>query len=341
MKMSNVERLVEYYPFSDHVLGMVEGAIERQSGLSFRQLADRYDIADGPEPIRVSPKPIEILRFKPKQDYDERHARILHTQYAIPVWSMATHAMRLFEADPSTQLIMVGNAAAIGNRYNRLSAADVLKVWRGDLKPIVRPHLEYLASIGVTSVDQIGFSWGADKAAEASGPEAREYGIGVSKGVYIEPVSVVNRSAWRLLQDFRSAEPELNRYMQASDMPAIDDRSKSALGETMEFLRYVGGMARLSNWAIDHVLSQKSFSSRAIKVLNGHPDQKTTITIAWGSHSELVPGPAIMDEISIIHKVSQDNAKRVGTILLRGMHHAGGDDIDLHAAIVLQGLHSN
>lgn len=334
--MNDVERLKSYYSFDDDVLGMVQGAIDRQSGYSFKELAEKYGISSGPEHSYISEKPIELVTFRPQTDYDERFARVLHGPHGMTTWSMVTRAMRLFEADSSSQLILLGNPSFIGNHYNLLTLKESAKVWTGDLSPTVEPHLRYLESIGVNRAHQIGFSWGADKAAEASGSSAIEHGIEVTKGIFMEPVSVVDRGMLKLGLDFQRAGAELKRYQTASDMPKVDDKVNSSFEDILDFVRWFGGLSRASNLAITHVLAHRNFSDRAIRALSSQPELKATVTVAWGTQSELLPGPEILKEVEAIKSARYNYASRVGTMLLEGMHHAGGDDIDLHTAIVLE-----
>lgn len=152
--MRDLENLRQYYPFDYAVLEAVEKSIGEQQGASFSELADRYGVSGGPiHPIVSYGRPIEVLPFIPDTDYDSSHARIYRTPMAMSVSEMAPRAMRLFAADPTTQLIVVGNSAALGNSYNRLSLADCLKVAFYDARPVARPSLEYLQRMGITSTE--------------------------------------------------------------------------------------------------------------------------------------------------------------------------------------------
>jgi hypothetical protein len=60
------------------------------------------------------------------------------------------------------------------------------------------------------------------------------------------------------------------------------------------------------------------------------------VSVSYGDNSELVPTDAIE---GILEDVSRSEyGSRVSAMKIRGMHHAAVDDIDLHAAIMMQGL---
>ena len=113
------------------------------------------------------------------------------------------------------------------------------------------------------------------------------------------------------------------------DPPAGEPLREALCGSEVSELRYAGGLMRLSNLAILRALSRGDFADRAAQVLHGNP--RARATIAWGTKSEFVSEQAMQWLVARL-------GNRVGALALTGMHHAGGNDIDLHAAIMLQGL---
>lgn len=333
MHMTTAERVSTYYPFDGDILEIVSETADRQNKLGYTALAGEYGITYKSEPIEneYGRQLLSYLRITPKEDYDERKVRVYHAPMGIPAdENMAMRAIRLFGADSSEQLMVIGNPAAIGRKENLLPRKALLKVWRGDLKPAVAPLLQYLNSENISEVVDLGYSYGADKAVTSS-EAAASYDIESTQGVYIEPAAVISRSLARLLADFKSTEPELARYIAQTASPALEEAR--ALADT-GFTRYVGGLLRMGNIAIAHALTKPFFETRLRRALEAQPNLRTVV--AWGSESELTPTQPVEDSTLITRLMyGRDSVKPME---LKGMHHAGGDDIDLHAAIILQGL---
>jgi hypothetical protein len=304
-----------------------------QDRLSFAELADYYGVGGGPSVVADKPgKPFEYILFRPAQDYDPTEHRVYHLPMAMHAdQSMAMRGMRLFGADPTRPLMLVGNPAAAGVSTGRLSPEAARTVWGGDLAPTVAPLVKHLREIGVESVDHLGFSYGADKAVVAASQGVLE-GLKTSHAVLMEPASTVDRGLVRLLRDFIPAGGKhLQSAVEASESePYLEARKLADTGLT----RYGLGLLRLSNIAIANALAHDYFESRTESALVCNPDMFASL--AWGTASELTPN-ANMERIG--RELAERNNLRVGTMALSGMHHAGGDDIDLHAAIVLQAYH--
>ncbi len=339
--MSTAERLLDYYDFDETVVQAVSEAAERQNQKSFMELADEYGLSDGAEPLaqfktqRERPffdsiRWLEYIDLVPKHDYDEARARLLFTPMGIPVdESIAMRAIRMFEADPSERLMVVGSPARLGNNANILRLGDMYPVSRGDLRHAVGPALRQLQHDDVYSLTTLGYSYGAETAATAAA-EASKFGIAACRGVWVEPPAVVNRSVRQLLSQFRHAGHRLDEYVTApQSRPLIEARELADKG----FMRYAGGMGRLSNMAIATTLSKDTFEPRVRSALKAQ--QELDVTIAWGTASEITPHERM---VRMVEDLQGEFPLRVGALAVEGMHHAGGDDIDLHAAIMLQGM---
>lgn len=335
--MEVADRLHRYYDFDDAVAEAVADAAERQNRYSFQELADQFGIADGSRAVvpEGHSKPLEVLTFNPPEgiDYDPASARVLHTAYAYPVnKNTAMHAMRLFETCPDKPLIVVGNAAFLGMKTGKLSLRDMYAMNRGNtLLPAAKPTLAYLRDQGKIRNDHFGFSYGADKAATVIG-HSGDYGQVVGRGVLVEPVSVVMRSMYRLAKDLgHSGERQQEYVRQVGSKPYDEVWAENSL---LKFAAWLGGVVRPSNLAIASVLAHDGFSYRAFEVLTKQPHAK--LAVAWGDMSELVPDEAIDAVVTELQE--RFGPARVRAMRLRGMQHAAADDIDLHAAIMLQGL---
>lgn len=333
--MTTGERLRQFYEFDDAVIEAVERAAYDQNQQDFHALAGRYAVADGPQVIAGTDyhKPFQLLSIRPEGDYDDSRARVLHAPMSIPVdASLAMRALRLFGADPSQPLLVVGNPAAIGNRYGKLSLHDMRRVAGGDLTPAVDPLLAYLQVRRIDATEQIGYSYGAEKAATtARRANEGSYGIRVDRAVLMEPVSVVKRSLLALGRSFQRSGAHLDAAVEAaSSEPLAQARQEADSGLT----RYIGGLLRLSNLAIIKSLATDKFETRVEQALNYQPTLRAAIV--WGSRSELA-SPADLGAI-VARLGRRFGQEKVAGLEMAGMYHAGGDDIDLHAAMVLQGL---
>lgn len=332
--MNTAYRLNNYYDFDADILHSVDEAASRQNELSFKELAQQYGIENGPEKILPdsAAKPVEVVTIKPKSDYDETHARVYHASFAYPAnENTAMHAMRLFEADPREQVVVIGNPAmpfASASKMSFRESFDV--VHTGSFRPAVDGLLKYLEQNRITHTEHVGYSYGADKAVTAA-QFSELYNQSAEKAVLIEPASIVKRSIKRLAQAFSASGAEQHRYIVQSASKPYDE-----IWDQDNLLKTVGwmaGMLRVSNIAIAKAMAEGSFGRRTDEAMRANPSLRATI--AWGSSSELAPDADMMrttNQLRAAHKM------RVSTMRLEGMHHAAVDDIDLNAAIVLQGL---
>lgn len=336
--MKPSERLPNYYPFNDTVLDAVDRAAADQNQQSFRELADAHGIGSGP--ARTHPfssnQTIEYFHIKPMTDYDETSIRVYQAPMGISADnSTAMRAMRLFGAEPSTPLLVVGSPSVLGNRSNLLKRADFPKVAIGDLRPAVRPVLQHLFKLGVVRAQILGYSYGAD-AGVAMAVAANEYSIKVDKAVVMEPAGIEKRSLKTLLQDFQSCDAALQSYVDAAESQPLSEArnaNASTLASAVGFLRWAGGLLRGSNIAITKGLGAGTFAETAAKALTKEPHSQ--LAVVWGSKSEMVHSAAMNGVMAELKTKFPD---RVAGLEMNGMHHGGGDDIDLHAAMALQGL---
>lgn len=333
--MNTERRLKQYYDFDETVLEAVTSAAAVQNTKSYEEQADGYGLADGPEVVTLSGsgRALEVLKLIPAADYDETSARIYHTPMGNPVSrNMGMRAMRMFAADPTQQLIVVGNPFGVRSNSGTLTVRDSVDSLRTkSLKPHVEPVLEYLENQKVRTTEQLGYSYGADKAAATAGA-ADEHGITVPAGVFVEPSSVAKRSLLALAQAFGKTNAPMAAYVeQTGSQPYRDVRSEDSM---LGLVAYSAGLLRMTNIAIVASLAHGGFDGRVRSGLDTQPDMH--VAIGWGTESELtddVEAAKLTDRLTVEY-----GNDRIATLRLQGMHHAGGEDIDLHAAIMLQGL---
>jgi hypothetical protein len=334
--MNTAERLQSYGAFDETVIEIVERVAHEQNQSTYTELVDKYGIEDGPEIFfgTGQHKPIEILTINPFKYCDPTRARLLYAPMGIPVdASMAMRGLRLFASDPSEQLLIVGNAGAPPRNTGRLRVNELITVARGNLAPTVDPVIDYLRAKHVTQTTHIGYSFGADKSATAV-KRAAERDIQSDYAVMIEPASVTKRSVLALGKAFAAAGSKLEPTIKAVDsQPLIEARNLADTG----LVRYLMGIGRLTNIAIAEALSSGHFEQRVTQAIHYQPNMHATI--AWGTQSELSEPAVLTDMAERLQR--RFGEQHIAALAIDGMRHAGGDDIDLHAAIVLQALRTS
>lgn len=333
--MTTEARLGRYYEFDGDILESVARAASSQNGLDVRALADQFGMADGAQvAVPAGHKhPVEFAVFKPDSDYDSEEARVLYTPLGNPVnESTIVRGARLFASDPTKQLVVIGNVSDFRRPGVLPFGAAVDMIRETDLEPAVRPSLRLLRDMGIRVSEQLGYSFGADKAAAASA-HALEYDIRVSAGVFVEPAGVAERGLARLLRDFVRSGAQLETYVRQADSKPLDQARSGYNAYTTA--RWFAGLARLSNIAVSQTLSHPTFEGNVAEAIQVNGSDFWA-SVGWGELSELSQ-PAILRKITD-RLQSRFGFNKVRSLKLEGMHHAGGDDVDLHAAIMLQGL---
>lgn len=316
--MTTAEKLTQYYPFSEETLAAVEDTAERQNRYSFRELADQLGIDNAHIRTNIDGKAVEYLHIQPGDPASDA-VRVLFSPMGNGLReNIVMRAMRLAEADNPEHLFVIGSPAHIGNPNNLLTRRERVAVAGGHFEPLSYPILDVLSRRQIQRVDALGYSLGAT-AAQGLVLAASDYGIETDKAVFAEPANTQERSLFRLLKDFAASGKELDQYVQQSESTPLNE----AIDAARDDIRFFAGLARLSNVAIARGLAKNTFDADNDLILNGQPNVQ--ITSVFAEHSTLA-------------KLGKEDDLRIGRIMLRGAHHAAGDDIDLHAAIMLQGL---
>jgi len=325
----NIQKWLEsYQAFDEQVIEAVVRAAhdQDQSRISFGALADTYGIADEPDIIPGTDEhnAFQILRIIPKgNDFIETEARVYWPGMATPIDpNLIVRGLRLAAADPTKQLILTGNPSSLSSPFNKLGATARHEVARGNLSPAVEPVLRYLGRLGITEVEHVGYSLGADKAATASA-RASDFDICVRNGVFIESITLALR--------FAKTTSTLEANVKASNSDVLlEARQLSNHG----FIRYALGYFDPTNVAIARYLTGQGIAQRVLDALRLQPELRAVI--AWGTASELTPH-YVMQRVAGELEHSEFG-QRVSTLGIEGMGHNSCEDINFHAAIVLQGL---
>lgn len=247
-------------------------------------------------------------------------------------------------ANPHTRIVAVGNPSGGQYTSGQLTHRQRVAVASGDFSPVVEPDRHYLDSIGVEAVDCVGYSYGADKAAQL----ASCGDIAVPHLVTIEPVVGV-RSLKELADDFSRTAEALPDYADAPGLQSFADARADAITDR-EYLR---GLGRLSNVAIARGLTYGSFGLRLTKALRTQAPHRIQATLAWGTLSELAHIRSSRQ--LLLASAARQGATTMGLLVEAGLldlhnpvvdmklalgRHALANDIHLQAAIVTQGVTS-
>lgn len=306
----------DYRTFLDDVGGQVQ-TLEAPNGKQYQVLDIRRDEEDG------------VVSY--------------HLPMANPLdpnqrFQLATVAA----ANPHKRFIVTGNPSGGAYASGQLTHRQRAMVRRGDFGPLVEADQHYLDKHGIDEADQIGYSYGADKATElaASGE------VAVSRLVVIEPV-VGRRSLTELASDFRRTAEALAEYADAPGLASFTAARADGLTEN----QYARGLLRPTNIAIAQGLARGEFGHRFSKALHVQQAHRIRATLAWGTLSELA-------HIKSSRQLRLETEKKRGAsfegMLLEtafmNLHdpvvdmklalgrHALANDIHLQAALVTQGL---
>lgn len=234
------------------------------------------------------------------------------------------------------QLIVIGNVSELRSPGTVPFRNSVNMIRHTDLRPAAAPSVALLQDLGIKSSHQLGYSYGADKAAAvtalAGDIEDPEKQLNIRSGVFVEPAGIAERGLWRLMQDFMRSGSELDAYVKQANSAVLREARSGYNAYTTAL--YFLGLTRLSNLAIAQCLSHKTFEDNVVRAIDAN--EELSVTIGSGELSEMDPD-GLTQEIAgrLANTFGQE---RVHAMWLKRMHHAGADDLNLHAAIMLHGL---
>lgn len=325
---STAERIGQIYPFDPGILERVGEVADRSADLSYPDFLDANNI---PKVTRFKPKngkKIQVIDFIPPDGYD--NVVVYHEAMATPLTPNAImHVAAIALAAPDTRVIGVGNPGKPGQGYGKVKLSELPELWDGKLRPVVDPILQYLNVQKVKEAAHTGYSYGVDRVA-ATAQHATAYDHKVTKGIFMDPASVVDRGMWKLGKAYYSTEEHLDHYVQSTgSRPYLESRK---IGGGL--VGYGLGLLRPTNLAVTHVLGQNGFGARLDSALVLQPEMDAHAI--WGTESELAIN-GVMTELSSRMQQKYGSARYKSTAL-PGQKHAMCDDIFLHAAMTLHGL---
>lgn len=274
--------------------------------------------------------PVQILDLQPEQVRDQHAATVIWLPMARGFDQAELHrAARLKLLLPDERIIIVANPDHWWKASGILSREQRARVRDGDVRPVIGTVFHYLKEMNLTRVNHVGNSYGA-KLAAAAAALAVQHGIHeVPRLVTIEPPDSVSRN----FRDLALTFYETRHGVQDHKETMTDRGLINALHQEKRLWPYIGTLASLTNLAITQALTRGLFKDNVSTVLAHSPG--TEVTVAWGTGSELVPHEHmthLVEELQISH------GDRVRSIVLEKLRHAMYYDIDLVAALIMQGL---
>ncbi len=336
------KKLEDYYHFDPEVVGWVTDAADRQQNHTFGELAAQLGIEDGPQhshdPHRIG---YDYLDLKPKarnsdkHEYDPKVAQVLIAPMGESVGrSLMMRGMRLFAAQPDDdrkRLLIVGMPGIHNLRAYRLKPPEIATIaFTGSLEPLVRGPLIDLHKQGVEEIDLFGYSAGADVSATAASV-AHNFNLKVHSGVFVESASAHRRLTAQLAFAFMNSAGQIGQYVMQANSDALTEVHKVTAAGT---ILYTLGLGRVVNLAVARAISRGRFRHRVTSALMEQPEMFASI--GWGSVSEL-SRPTMYRQI-VQDLQSEFGEGRIGSMEFTDMHHSGADNINLHAAMMRQGL---
>lgn len=323
--MSTQERL-EAYGFNPYVVDTVsEFADQISQHATYAETFAAVGLGDVKTVNYDGYMPVSVVDIRP-EEHDPKAAMFIHLAMANPLDPNQLYQIAAIAGtNPNTRIIAAGNPSGPGYNTGRLTHSQRKAVAHGDLRPVVDPMVKYAEENGIEWANQVGYSFGADRAMTAATSDAYQ----VDKAVAIEPASVKGRNLLKLGLSFGATAKHLDHYVKASETPAFEAAREESVGA----MAYNLGLARLSNIAIARCLSIRGFEQRTDDALEVHPTMEATI--AWGTESELAVHGLMKP---IVHRLQRSHGHRVNPVVIEGGKHALANDIHLQAAIVLNGV---
>lgn len=320
--MNTAEQLHEFYDFSPAVVDRVSETMDRvRSYETYQDFFKSVGFTGIQRWQADGYKPSAVISLAPK-DYDETEAICVSLAMGQPLDMNNIYQVALVAAHfPNMQVNAFSNPSGVGYKGGRVSFGEMGNVARGDFTATVDAELKYHDAKRLERVYRGGYSYGVDKALAATIRANQD----TPALALIEPASVISRNLKELGDAFKSAEPALADYVQATDLPTfLDARERSIWGKN-----YLLALARPTNIAVAKGIGRGLFGTRAAQALLAQPDMQ--MTVAWGSESELASDTDLQLNMDILKAVHGNHARAMRMI---GRHHALGDMLPVKLAIL-------
>ncbi len=319
--MTTISRLFEYHDFSRPTLEAVALAADKQmAAKTYQEYFQSMGISRLTRLHYKGDKPTEVLDIRPK-DHDEKEAVFVELPMANSldpnqIMTVATMAA----SNPDKRFVAFPNPSRPGRSAGRLSVKQIMG---GSLQAETQNH--FAEEQNIETVHEVGYSLGALKSTVATVAA----NFSVTNLVNIEPV-IGKRTLSQLGKAFKSSEKQLEYYVRANHLPIYEDARKASGSD----VSYILGLLRLSNIATALALREPDFLHTVASALEVQRD--CVLHTAWGTDSELSNDARLRNDLAFLRDAF--GAARVRQTRLVGAHHALGNDIHLHAALVTQAI---
>jgi len=326
----NISSRLESFGIDDSVIGPVLEVHGKLGLLGYQELIARHPIEEVTVPATREQSAFQLLVYTPQSDHDEHYARVVHAPIFLgPDANARVRTIWLATAEPNTKLFFTASPTTITSPYNKLNHEGRIRVARGNTEPLVTPLLRYLEREKITTVEQIGYSFGGLTAATGS-RLSPEYGITTVEGIFAEPAAVAMYGLLKLARNFNGTAKPFDEYVQATQSKALHEAKDVSRRNKIHYLL---GFFGLTNMAIARCLAQPIFEDQVIGALQKNKDMYAAI--AHGTKSELSTTEEMQAVLKRIEGIADVGARVVG-ITMNGMYHSGGEDLNLHLALLLQ-----
>ena len=324
-----LERLQALYPFSKKTTEWVATRAAKQQTLkTYEALFAYVGVPDPALHIAKNGDGVPYIDIPAKAKH-QKGVLVVHVSIGNPLDpNQLYQTAAIADINPEYRVIAFGNPS--GKPYHVAEQKLSFKKWFSiaftkNVRPLVHAELDYLASQNIIETTQIGFSYGALKAAI----ESCEQPAGSVKQIIIVDPASHPRNPIRLVRDFMRTYTPLGEYINRVESKTFHE----ARGDSARMRDYAKTYLRPVNMAIGILLSKASIITWLQRAIGRNPDVR--ITVAWGTQSELSNDAQLRADLQ---EVAKTKKQTIQTMPIQNQKHAFANDIYLHAAIIREAL---
>ncbi len=268
---------------------------------------------------------LRLQRFNWPADGDlsTQTVSIVNTPFSVSLdWNQVLYAHYVLAKSINQPMIAFENPGYGGS--DSLSIAQRTALWRGEFKPVTDTMSDIIQSMGVKSVNAIGYSMGADLAASFAA-NANKYHINVERLFVMESPRVVPQSVGKLALNFWRETPNLKFAWTHPADPVLRSIVKLDFGLPKGLTTY--GPA----------LYKGGFEQDVCQALETQPDM--ALIIGASGASKVSPKHATTLLYRRISSSYPQHSSRL--IIMPGETHSYGDSVQRYSHLVKMALTDN
>ena len=329
--MATAELLVNKYLVPEPIAAEIGDLADahRRNFSSYPELLEGLGVREMQTVSYDGYKPLQVVDIKPRQDYNEKKALLVHVAMANSLDpNQLVQIGIIAAANPDTRVIAHGNPAAPRQaKSGLLTWPQMAQVARGDFAPTVDPFLKFLEEQGIEEEDHYGYSYGEVALTEMMKRAERSTHCAISfdtaRAVQWAKHFVLAGGV-RLGFAFNATAAPMQGYVEESELPAFE----AARDDSPGALAYALGVARASNIAIGLGISHGGYVEETRQALLTQPEAR--YTGAYGTQSEFNTNGETKTAMTQLETEFGERftPRPVAT------HHAGANNIYLQAALV-------